>query len=225
MLPAMPAPEAELYVAPGCPYCPRVRAALERLLADGAIGALRVVDISREPERARALGIRAVPWLRLGPLELQGLHTEGELREWARAAAGDTRALARYVEQELAAGRLEAMTRHAAAEPARWVPALLALLADEEADLKARIGVSALLEQLAAEGRLSEWIGALGELARSERPGVRADAAHLLGLTGDPAARRWLEPLLADANPDVREIAAEALEALSRDRGAGQAGA
>ncbi|HHQ41756.1 MAG TPA: HEAT repeat domain-containing protein, partial [Chromatiales bacterium] len=143
MLAAMSAPEAELYVAPGCPYCPRVRAALERLRADGAIGALRVVDISREPERARALGIRAVPWLRLGPLELQGLHTEGELREWARAAAGDTRALARYAEQELAAGRLEAMTRRAADEPARWVPALLSLLADEETDLKARFGVSA----------------------------------------------------------------------------------
>ncbi len=210
---ARPAPEAELWTAPGCPHCPRVRAALERLRAAGEIGALTVHDVAREADRARALGIRAVPWLRLGPLELEGLHTEGELREWARAA-GTVAGRARYVEAELVAGRLEPMLRRARAAPGLWVPALLRLLEAEETDLKARFGVAALLEQLAAEGALAPWIDALGALTRSVRPALRADAAHYLGLTRAPSARPWLERLLADDHPDVREIAAESLASL-----------
>jgi HEAT repeat protein len=45
---------------------------------------------------------------------------------------------------------------------------------------------------------------------------VRADAAHFLGLCGVEAARQPLETLLADADPQVREIAAESLAALGR---------
>ncbi|MBS0329365.1 MAG: HEAT repeat domain-containing protein, partial [Proteobacteria bacterium] len=43
---------------------------------------------------------------------------------------------------------------------------------------------------------------------------VRADACHYLGLTGEAAARSWLDARLADEDADVREIAAESLESL-----------
>jgi len=44
---------------------------------------------------------------------------------------------------------------------------------------------------------------------------VRADACHYLGLSGDAAARPWLDARLGDNDADVREIAAESLQALS----------
>jgi HEAT repeat protein len=43
---------------------------------------------------------------------------------------------------------------------------------------------------------------------------VRADACHLLGLTGSAEARENLRARLQDPNAEVREIAAEALAAL-----------
>ena len=43
---------------------------------------------------------------------------------------------------------------------------------------------------------------------------LRGDTADLLGRIGHPVAREPLQRLLADDNPDVAEIAQEALEAL-----------
>jgi HEAT repeat protein len=43
---------------------------------------------------------------------------------------------------------------------------------------------------------------------------LRGDTADLLGQIGHPSAREALKSLLKDPNPDVAEIAKEALEAL-----------
>jgi hypothetical protein len=45
---------------------------------------------------------------------------------------------------------------------------------------------------------------------------VRADACHLLGLTGSAAARAYVEVCLNDAHEEVREIAEEAMEELQK---------
>ena len=45
---------------------------------------------------------------------------------------------------------------------------------------------------------------------------VRADAAHFLGLTGSPDARKVLRRLSKDKNAEVREIARESMAELGR---------
>ena len=60
---------------------------------------------------------------------------------------------------------------------------------------------------------VSELISLLG----SEDASLRGDTADLLGRIGDPSAIEALEALKSDSNPDVAEIAAEALEEI-RDR-------
>ena len=80
-------PSALLLTAPGCPHCPGMKRVLDELLEEGLIAELQTVDITKQPEKAEALGVRSVSWLKLGELELEGLHSVGELRGWARHAA------------------------------------------------------------------------------------------------------------------------------------------
>ncbi|ROR32202.1 HEAT repeat domain-containing protein [Inmirania thermothiophila] len=204
-----PPPTAELLVAPGCPHCAHMERLLTALQREGLIARLEVVDLARHPERAEALGLRGVPWLRLGPFELEGLHGPDALRRWIERT-GTVEGHAEYVRSELAGGRLSLMERRVLQAPGRWTPALLHLLAREDLDLKVRLGLDALLEMLAREGLLEGWIEALAELARGEGPARRADAAHYLGLTGSPAAVGPVEALLEDPDPQVRDIAREA---------------
>ena len=75
---------------------------------------------------------------------------------------------------------------------------------------------------LAAELALEQDPGALDDitpdllrLLETEDAALRGDTADLLGRIGHPSAEPALRRLLADENPDVAEIAEEALEALA----------
>ncbi|MFN3884804.1 MAG: HEAT repeat domain-containing protein, partial [Rhodocyclaceae bacterium] len=72
----------------------------------------------------------------------------------------------------------------------------------------------AVLERYAGTQALQALIPALAMLSGHGDPRVRADACHLLGLTGSPAAIEYLEARRDDPDPDVREIVAESLAEL-----------
>ena len=80
-------PDALLLMAPGCAHCPVVLEGLGRLLKEGRLGRLEVVNVAVHPEAAVAAGTRSVPWTRIGPFELDGLYGPAELAEWAAYAA------------------------------------------------------------------------------------------------------------------------------------------
>ena len=65
--------DALLLIATGCNHCPAVLEGLSRLLKQGRIGRLDVVNLAVHPETGQALGVRSVPWTRIGPFELEGL--------------------------------------------------------------------------------------------------------------------------------------------------------
>jgi HEAT repeat protein len=52
---------------------------------------------------------------------------------------------------------------------------------------------------------------------KSEDAALRGDTADLLGQIGHPSTKEALESLLKDPNPDVIEIAEEALESIKGD--------
>lgn len=91
---------------------------------------------------------------------------------------------------------------------------LLPILANPEANMNVRFGASAVLERYAGTPALQAVIPALGLLAGHGDHRVRADACHILGLSGAPEAIKYLEARLNDPDPEVREIAAEGLEEL-----------
>ena len=161
----------------------------------------------------RTAGASAVPWIRIGPFELSGAHTPAELARWVDRAGSET-GWQDYLREQLETGELDAAITASRRDPAARL-ALLALAADLDTPYAVRIGVGAVLEELGPEGRLMELVGPISEtLAGSEHAQVRADAAHFLGLSGNPAAVEPLRALLQDPDAEVREIAGESLEEL-----------
>lgn len=105
---------------------------------------------------------------------------------------------------------LEAVQRQPAA-----LAELLPIVANPKASINVRLGASVVFEQHAGAAALRALVPALGMLAMHGDARVRADACHFLGLAGAPEAAAYLEPRLADENGEVREIAAESLDALN----------
>lgn len=208
-------PDAELLIAPGCVHCPVVLSGLAELLKKGVIGHLEVFNIAARPDAAEARGARSVPWIRIGPFHLSGAHSQSELAEWA-GRAGTEEGRRAYLADTLGTGQLDTVIAACRRSP-ELLPPLLALAADLETPFAVRIGVGAVLEDLATDRRLSDLVEEIGLLADSPHAQVRADAAHFLGLTGSAKARDTLVRLVEDQDAEVREIAAESLAALGAD--------
>ncbi len=205
-------PDALLFVTPVCAHCPAVLEALGELVKQAQIGKLTVVNIAAHPELAVEYGVRSSPWLRLGPFTLTGRYTLAELKQWAEWATGEE-GTAHYVEHLLEEGDYKHAAAFIAADEHRLKPLLL-IVADPEANIAVRLGVSALLETYTNMPQLRALLAQLGELSRHADHRVRADACYLLGLTGSAAARVYVAACLDDVSEEVREIAEDAMEEL-----------
>ncbi len=202
-------PSALLLTAPGCPHCPGMKRVLEELLKEGLIGELDTVNIAEHPQQAETLGVRSVPWLKLGEFELEGLHSVGELRSWAGHAA-TPEGLGIFFTEQLKSGRLPKVMNMIRQHPDQ-LDALLQLAADAETELTVRIGISAVIEDLAGSGTLLEYLPVLETLGTHSDPRVRADACHFLAMTNSELAILPLERLTTDGNRSVREVATDSL--------------
>jgi len=210
---AVPAPpDALLVIATGCAHCPTVLAGASELVKSGAISRLEVINVTVRPEIAQALGIRSVPWLRLGPFILEGLYSAADLRQWAQRAIspegpGD------YLVELLKSGKLNDAIAFCRQSPEHFV-SLLHLLERPDLELTVRIGIAAVVEDFEGSEALRAQLGRLTLLTRHADAHIRGDAAHFLSLTHDPRAEAPLRALLHDAAAPVRELAQEALDEL-----------
>ena len=206
-------PDALLLITPTCPHCPAVLQALSQLVKEASIGSLEVVNIAAHPERAEALGVRGVPWIRIGEFELEGSHTPGELKQWVERASSPD-GVAAYLTELLDGGQLpkalDALQRHP-----QWMVMVIDLVASGESGISVRLGIGAMLEELAGSKHLTTYLEPLAALLQSPNHGVRADAVHYLGLSRSPAVLPYLKQALQDAQPEVREIARETLDELA----------
>ena len=209
----MPAPDALLLLSTHCPHCPAMLSALADLVKQGTIGRLEAVNLEQHPEVGQSLSVRTVPWLRIGRIELAGVHSKAELADWA-AKADSEEGLADWFHMLLKEGQLPKAQALIEADPA-LLAAVLPIVGNVEASLNVRLGAGVLLEEFAGSDTLRALLPRLGELSQHADARVRADACHYLGLTGDAAAKPWLDARTADGDADVREIAAESLQAIS----------
>lgn len=205
--------QALLLMAPGCAHCPGQLATLCALLEQGQLGRLQVINIAEHPEIAAEHGTRSVPWLRIGPFELAGSHTPEELARWV-AHANQGTGMDDYLSELLTQGKLPQAENILRRQPEQ-LPALIDLLASLETPMAARIGVGAIIEGLEGSPEFHRLVPALVELTTADAPPIRTDACHYLGLSHDPAARQYLQPLLDDPDPEVRETAVESLQLLT----------
>ena len=206
-------PDALMLKGTHCPFCPRVQQSLQELRESGHIGKLEILNIEENPEVAKELGVRTVPWVRIGPYELDGLRSTAEFREWADKA-GSTAGLSKWLDELLGSGRItEAFELVSAGQSG--MDALLELFADEDTQLNTRIGISAIMEDLQHSKALRQNLERLGKLTRHADAHIRGDACHYLALSGDAGAAAWIRPLLEDADAGVREIASDSLEMIA----------
>ncbi|OQX32151.1 MAG: hypothetical protein B0D96_07380 [Candidatus Sedimenticola endophacoides] len=212
-----PPPSALLFTAPGCPHCPSVKRHLQRLHAEGRLAALVLADAATEPERAAELGVRSVPWVRIGRFEVTGNQSYGELLRWveeAESGAGTSLYYGHLLENR----GLEQVTSLIRERPGTLLD-LLPLMESPDTPMATRIGIGAVFEELAGDGLLDPIAPELIALTRSPEVRIRADASHYLGLTRHRDALGALRPLLDDPHPDVREIAMESIAILEAAAG------
>lgn len=205
-------PDAKLVLSSHCPHCPSMLQALTELVKQGHIGRLEVVNLEARPELAHELGIRSVPWIRIGAFELPGLRGREELLDWIDRA-GRPDGMTDYFHALLRDGHLAQVLETLQRQP-DVLAALLPIVANPEASINVRIGAGAAFEEFAGQPPMLALTDHFGRLTGHDDARVRADACHYLSLTRSPAARPYLERCQQDDDGMVREIANESLEAL-----------
>ena len=203
-------PDALFLLGTHCPHCPGMLQGLANLVKAGTLGTLRVVNIEQRIDIARELGVRSVPWVRIGSFELEGLHSEQELREWALKAGTDS-GMTDWLNDLLSSGNISKPLERVRSNPAT-IDALLELFTDPDTQLNTRIGISAIMEDLEGTDTLRATVDRLGKLTHHEDARIRGDACHYLALAGTPEANDYIRPLLDDPDSGVREVAQESLE-------------
>jgi hypothetical protein len=195
-----------------CPHCPAVLQALSTMIKAGELGRLDVINLEQMPDIAQSLGVRSVPWVCVGPFELQGVRTLDELRGWA-LKAGTVEGMADYIAELIGEGKIERVTE-LVHKDSFVLDAVLHLLGDSDVKMNIRLGLGVVIEALQNTALLRQRVDELGTLSSHESAAIRADASHYLALTGAEGARSYLQARLEDADKDVREIAEEGLEML-----------
>ena len=210
-------PDAELLLATHCAHCTSVLESLSALVKEGLIGQLHITNIVPRPQRAEELGVRSVPWTRLGPFILEGLHSAKDLRKWAQRAT-HLEGMGEYIAEELKQGNLDKLTRLLNDAP-QHLRALIPLLEDENTEMQVRIGIDAILESIEDRNQLAALIPEFTHLASHKNPRIRADASYYLALTDSAEAIPALQQQLNDESEEIREIAREGLESLAKTDG------
>jgi len=204
--------KALLLTAPGCAHCAALKKILDKLLADGLIEQLDIIDVASHPEIANQYNVKSVPWLKLGQFEFQGTMREPDLRYWMTQLDAPE-GITRYLKHLFATGELKQVIDMVRDKP-EFMDNLLALVANEETDMKIQLGVSAVFEEFEGSPLLRDIVEQLGELAKHKNPKIRADVAHYLSLCHSDVAVPYLQMLAKDTDREVREIANEILSDL-----------
>ncbi|MEO5364849.1 MAG: HEAT repeat domain-containing protein [Magnetococcus sp. WYHC-3] len=211
--------DALLVTAAGCPHCPGVRHAVEGLKSAGELGSLTLLDAQEHAAAVAELELHSVPWLRLGWMVFEGVHSAASLAHWARQAR-DPLGAARYFDFLFSAGRRHLVARLVRRHP-HTLDAFVHLMGDPEVGINTRLGIGVVLEELVPEGLANPLVPGLGALTRHPDARLRGDAAHYLSLIPRPDVEAWLRPLCSDSHQDVRDIACEALDEIHRIQHAG----
>lgn len=206
-------PVAVLATAPGCPYCPTMKLQLQQIHNRGLLADLQIIDVSKAPDFAAQHQIRSVPWLKIDDLVFTGNYSLGELEHWVSQASSDD-GIREYLSNELESGRLASVATLIHTHPT-WLTIAVTLLADMQAPMQSRIGISALIESETEQALLKSIQPMLIAYTQNADARVRGDACHLLGHIKDNASIQALHACLQDSDATVREIAGESLVSLT----------
>lgn len=208
--------ELLVFVAPTCPHCPKAAQAANRIAVASPQVTTSVIDVQQFPALAERFKVKSVPLTILDEnLFLTGVVQARELAEQILSRGSeefDAHLFLTLVEE----GRVSE-----AADQIRDGRGLAHFLsAWKKSTTSLRMGLLLISEEVldedrsAMDGIVDELINELGSFDAAHR----GDTADLLGRIGHTSAKEALGDLRGDSNPDVAEIASEALEEIE-DRG------
>jgi thioredoxin-like negative regulator of GroEL len=210
--------ELLVFIAPTCPHCPQaVKVANQLALANPKITA-SIIDVQQFPELAGRFAVSSVPLTVMdNGFSFTGVVPAAKVAEHILARGSDaqrTEGFLNLIEGGRVAVAVRALCRGSGLEPF--------LHSWKKSVTSQRIGL-----MMAAEEALEENEEALDRISTDLLPllaaddaALRGDTADLLGRIGLPHAVDSLKALLNDPNPDVAEIAEEAIKEIEdRDRG------
>ncbi len=205
-------PDVLMFMGTRCAYCLPMMQVLSELMKAGHIGELRIVNIEENSELAAQLAVRSVPWLQLGPFELQGSRPKKELLLWLeRASSFD--GMTEYLDEVLSEGNIQFADKLIQRYP-QALGNVIELMARPEAKINVRLGVGVIIEGMAEAEKFKAVIPRLIEYLASDDARIRGDACHYLSLTKDRSHIPVIEKLLSDESEEVREIAQDSLDDL-----------
>ncbi len=209
--------EVLVFIAASCPHCPQaVRAALQLALASDQVQ-VTIVDAQFFEALAARYKVRSVPTTILdGGYTTIGVEPAIKLAQRLLARddpAGEGEVFASLLDS----GRLDDAAQRMVV--GKSLPAFLG--AWRKSTTAARVALMLCAQKAMATKReaLDPLVGELLDLLGVEDAALRGDTADLLGQIGHLDAAGSLKPLLDDPNPDVAEIAEEALDAIMERNG------
>ena len=201
--------ELVVFVASTCPHCPRAVQAAVRLTAANIGIAAAVVDVEQFPELCEQFGVRTTPTSLIDrQLSWTGVRSAGEIADDLLARGGEA------YEQRAFRSLIEAGRFAAAAHSMHTGSGAKHFLAAwQESTTSSRIGLLMAAEAVLETSHVpfQAVVDELAAMLQSDDFPLRGDTADLLGRIDHPAARAALRPLVDDPDPDIAEIAAEAL--------------
>lgn len=201
-----------LLISSGCSHCPAMIENLSKLIKAGKLSRLEIVNIETDSELATELGVRSVPWFKIGEYSFDGVMSHSDLSKWVERV-GNNQADIDYLAYQLENQQLRTVVSKVREHPFHLVE-LVPLLGDLDLPMAVRIGIGAVIEELTGDPGLEHAVPVLEQLTLSPEVQVRADACHYLGICGDPGAVPAVRALLDDESEEVSEIAAETLAML-----------
>ncbi len=205
-------PGVTLLITRQCSHCAAVLQLLTGMVKQAEIARLEIINLEQDASLADSLGVRSVPWIKIGERVFEGALSAGELRYWIENAQS-MEAETAYLGELLQAGKVDQVLQRIEAQSDR-VMALVPLMDDADAKINLRLGIGVVFEHFAGTAVLQNTVSALAERLRHRDARVRGDACYYLALTRRADVVPLLRACLDDDHADVREAAQDGLDEL-----------
>ncbi len=204
--------EVLMLVGTHCSFCAPMLKIVSEMVKQGDFVSLHVVNIEQDHTLAAELGVRGVPWLRIGPFELAGVRTKEEIKLWLDRAKSDD-GITLYLEEILAEGNVSTAIIFVKRYP-KALDNVIDLVMNAEGKINVRLGAGVIIEDMAESDEFKVVIPRLVDALSDKDARVRGDACHYLSLTKDVQYLPLMELLLSDVSEEVKEIAQDSIDDL-----------
>lgn len=201
-----------LLISTHCAHCSAALQALTAMVKQGDITRLEIVNLEQDPDLGEKMGVRSVPWMRIGEFVFEGAQTPGEIKHWVRQA-GSKSGEKKYLEELLISGGVNEVIQYIRNNPDA-IKVVASLMADADAKINLKLGIGVVFEEFATDPVVEHALPLLKHYLKDDDARIRGDACHYLSLTGDKTYIPLLEACLEDDSEDVREIAQDGLDVL-----------